>query len=262
MITSLSIGRGGLGRMGNQLFTIAGVIGIARRSGQPFGFHHWKNYDNALFGGEVTDFREIFVNQLPEIPEGIKFQEYPYFWEYKDVNLPTGNWNIHAHLQSVKWFRHCLDEVRHYFTMKYEPDQTELVAIHYRAGDYIDDPNAYHPRCSKEYYEKAMNLFPNSEFVVFSDNPDEAEKIIGVKSIFTYLKEKDFRFKYEKPDYIADFACMKKAKSFICANSSFSHMAALLGNHPEKKIIMPKLWFGKQSGLSFDMLYPEEAIIL
>jgi hypothetical protein len=40
-------------------------------------------------------------------------------------------------------------------------------------------------------------------------------------------------------------------------------MAALLGTHPEKKIIMPKRYFGSQAnGLSFDTLYPPQAIIL
>ena len=38
---------------------------------------------------------------------------------------------------------------------------------------------------------------------------------------------------------------------------------AVLKVRPDKKIIMPKLWFGAQAnGLSFDSLYPPEAIIL
>jgi len=39
-------------------------------------------------------------------------------------------------------------------------------------------------------------------------------------------------------------------------------MAALLGTHPGKKIVMPRKWFGSQAGITFDTLYPENAIIL
>src|SRR6187399_2521551 len=122
MITSTAIGTGGLGRFGNQLFTIAGVIGIADKNGQPFGFPEWYNRDNALFGGEVTKFSDVFVNPLPD-DRGLNYQEYGYFWGYRDVILPDGNWSINAHLQSPKFFEHSIDKVRHYFTMKHEPEQ-------------------------------------------------------------------------------------------------------------------------------------------
>lgn len=256
MITSLSIGQGGLGRFGNQLFTVAGVIGIARRSGQPFAFPHWKNFDNASFGGEVTNFETVFANPLPRLPEGLQFTEYPYFWEYRDICLPSGNWNINAHLQSVKYFQHCIDEIRYYFTFKEEYPQNDYVAVHYRAGDYIDNPGAYHPRCSKEYYERALSMFPEGiKFLVFSDNMDEARKVFDLIPGFCI-------YNFEL-NYIESFKFMKSCKSFITANSSFSHMAALLGTNPEKKIVMPKKWFGKQAdGLSFDSLYPPEAIVI
>ena len=92
MLTSTAIGTGGLGRFGNQCYTISGVIGIAEKSGQPFAFPHWKNYDNALFGGEVTDFEDYFENPLPRM-NGESFNEYGYFWGYRDIVL-NGNWSI------------------------------------------------------------------------------------------------------------------------------------------------------------------------
>ena len=259
MITALSIGSGGLGRFGNQLFTIAGVIGSARKSGQPFAFPHWKNYDNAIFGDEVTDFETVFANPLPRIPENWSWQQYGYFWEFREVYLPNGNWTIDAHMQSVRFFDHCLDEIRHYFTFKDEYPQNDFVAIHYRAGDYIDHPEAYHPRCSAEYYDKAIREFPQgTNFLVFSDDMESFKKSIEGYAFGGYK----FHL-LMGADYIADFKKMKSCKSFITANSSFSHMAALLGTHPEKKIVMPKRWFGTQAGgLNFDSLYPPNAIVL
>lgn len=254
MITSLSIGRGGLGRMGNQMFTIAGCIGIARKSGQPFGFPHWKTYDNALFGQPVDDMKDYFVNPLPELPADLIIQDYGYFWGYRDIYLPSGSWTIDAHLQDPRFFEHCIDEVRNYFRMKDEQDMSDYTAVHLRFGDYIDDPNAYHPVCSKEYYVNAIEAIRQSQYdelLVFTDgNIDQVESRLG-----------DYNYSIYKGNYIDSFKIMKKCKSFITANSSFSAMAAILGEHPDKKIVCPRRWFGPTAGITFEG-YPQGAVII
>lgn len=256
IITSLSIGTGGLGRLGNQLFTIAGCVGIATKNNQPFAFPEWRTHDNALFGLPVDKMSDYFVNPLPQLPEGLQFTDIQYHWEYKDYNLPDGNWNICSHLQSVRYFGHCMDLVRHYFRMKDEPEQNDYVAIHYRAGDYIDDPNAYHPRCSMEYYLEAIGLFPSdTKFMLFSDDIQAIDKLRHNRDLFV-------RMEVANGNYLEDFKLMKRCKHFITANSSYSHMAALLGEQPDKKIYMPKKWFGPSAGITFDGLYPENAIVI
>lgn len=267
MITCRELGR--LGRLGNMMFQVAGCIGIARKSGQNFAFPKLICHDMIeRFGSkEDPEVYKYLVNPLPEITiqeiDAAGFQRYPYFWDYKDIHLPNGNWDMYAHFQSIKFFQNAIDEVRHYFTFKDEYPQNDFVAIHYRAGDYIDNPEAYHPRCSKEYYEKAIEMFPGEKFILFSDNDqawfytmaDSKCKGVHLQSAQAYFGTQNF--------YLNDFKLMKSCKSFICANSSFSHMAALLGTHPEKKIVMPKRWFGAQaSGLNFDSLYPENAIVI
>lgn len=257
MITALSLGR--LGRMGNAMFTIAGCIGIARKSGQPFAFPKLILHDMVERFGSTEDIElyKYLVNPLPEIPEGLTFRDYGYFWEYRDVYLPSNNWSIDAHLQSVKWFEHCIGEIRHWFTFKDEWEQNNFVALHYRGGDYIHDPEAYHPRCSEEYYNKAISQFPErTEFLVFTDDWP------GFMGLNLNSNNRKFHLLHGG-GYINDFKKMKSCKSFITANSSFSHMASLLGTHPEKKIVMPKKWFGSQAnGLSFDTLYPPNAIVI
>lgn len=261
MLTAKSIGTGGLGRFGNQMFTIAGVIGIAARSGQPYAFPRWQTHDNAIFGNPVDDIEQYLVSELPRIPDGLSFQDYGYFWGYRDIVLPSGNFSIDAHMQSYKFFSHCIGQVREVLRFKDEPEQNDYVAIHYRAGDYIDDPNAQHPRCSKEYYASALiGHIPNgSHCLIFSDNPQEAEKHIGGLVLGAGMTYEVFC-----NSYIDDFKLMKRCKSFICANSSFSFMAALLGEHPDKKIIMPSRWFGSQMPPEFETkdIYPEGAVII
>lgn len=260
MITSLSVNRGGLGRFGNQLFTIAGTIGIAVKNGQPFGFPEWINRDNALFGGKADVMSEYFIHKLPELIQGVQYNDIPYHWEYRDYYIPTGNWNICSHLQDERYFIHAIEQVRHYFTMKDEPPQNDYVAIHYRAGDYIDDPNAYHPRCSKEYYEQSIKQFPdNTKFIVFTDDNNEWMKIQN--SFMFPAKSCEINIFSSKRTYIESFRLMKRCKSFITANSSFSLMAAILGDQPDKKIICPKRWFGSQASIIFEG-YPENAIVI
>ena len=253
MITALSIDRGGLGRFGNQAFTIAGVIGIAIKSGQPYAFPEWKTIDNAIFGDPVDNIEDYLLHPLPRVAD-LNFQQYGYFWGYRDIVLPHGNWTIDAHMQSYKFFSHCIDEVRRVFTFKDEPEQNDYVAIHYRAGDYQDDETAQHPRCSKEYYERAMAMFPDSKFIVFSDD---------MKAAWEHLHWID-GLSAPASNYIEDFKAMKRCKHFITANSSFSLMAALLGDHPDKKIIMPSRWFGSSMPPEFTThdIYPENAIII
>lgn len=254
MITSLSIGRGGLGRFGNMAFTISSTIGIAVRSGQPYAFPEWRTHDNALFGQPVDNIEDHLLNPLPRIPEGLTFQDYGYFWGYRDINLPTGNWSIDAHLQSDKYFLHCIDLVRKTFTFKDEPEQNDYVAIHYRAGDYQEGGDCYHPRCGREYYERAMEKFPDATFMVFADDLQSAMETIPAAN--------KIKFSFEE-FYIQDFKLMKSCKSFITANSSFSLMAATLGTHPEKKIICPSRWFGSAAGnIDTKDIYPNGAIII
>lgn len=254
MITALSIDRGGLGRFGNQAFTIAGVIGIAIKSGQPYAFPEWKTIDNAIFGDPVDNIEDYLLHPLPRVAD-LNFQQYGYFWGYRDIVLPHGNWTIDAHMQSYKFFSHCIDEVRRVFTFKNEPEQNDYVAIHYRAGDYQDDETAQHPRCSKEYYLQAiLDHFRRDKFIIFTDDIPAAKELFGDPTLT----------KYANGSYIEDFKLMKRCKHFITANSSFSLMAALLGDHPDKKIIMPSRWFGSSMPPEFTThdIYPENAIII
>jgi hypothetical protein len=258
MITCKSVHTGGLGRFGNQCFSIASTIGIALRNNQPYAFPEWINQDNALFGDQPDRMSEYFVNPLPPIPEGLEFTDIPYHWEYRNYDIPTGNWNICSHLQDERYFKHCMPLIWEIFRMKDEPEQNDCIAIHYRAGDYIDDQNAYHPRCSIEYYNEAIKYFPEgSKYLLFSDDIKGAVEKFGSNG-WTF----DFSRMKDSTSYIEDFRLMKRCKSFITANSSFSAMAAILGEHPEKKIICPRRWFGAAAGsMSFDG-YPENAIVI
>lgn len=224
---------GNYGRFANMLFQVAGVIGVARKNGLQPVFRPLINLDHKeRFGSnEEIDLDKFFVNPLPRIPASVAFKERPVEWGYQDVRLPAGNWNLSGHFQSFKYFAHCFDEVKYYFRMKDEYPQNDTIGLHIRLGDY---DGAYHPRLDKSYYQPALEQFPAYEkVIVFSDD------IVAAKLIF-----KGARFSFYDADYIDSFKKMKSCRHFIIGNSSYSAMAAILGEANDKRVIAPAPWFG------------------
>lgn len=242
-------GLGHYGRFCNGCFQIASTIGIAVKSGQPWGFPEWKNYDHAERFGSTEDIEleKYFVNPLRRMHE-FNYQDYFVHWGYHDHMFPSGNWNLSGHMQSEKYFSHCMPLIRDVFRMKDEPQQNDLCAIHIRLGDYDDN---YHPRLTKEYYAQAMHQFPDSTFLVFSDDLDSARQIFGDDVLYSQEK-----------DYIQDFKMMKMCRDFIIGNSSYSLFASILADHPDKKIVCPSRWFGTCAGLETYDLYPKNAMVI
>lgn len=240
LVTFSQLGR--YGRFANAAFQIASTIGIARRNNFDFAFPLFINHHHRdAFGStEDVDLYKHFVNPLP-VYDGPVLPERFVDWGYHDVIL-TESVSLSGHMQSAKYFNHCLEEIKHYFRMKDESPQNDYVAVHYRAGDYSDG-EGYHPRMTMDYYLKAFEHFPEgpTKYLVFSDDMEAAQKMFN---------EFDNRLPWEIEfsignDYIQDFKLMKRCKSFIIGNSSFSAMAALLGEHPAKRVIAPRPWFGK-----------------
>lgn len=227
----LNIGR--YGRFCNALFQVAGILGIAKANNLEPVFPPLINHDHRdRFGSEEdVDLYKYFVNGLPPIPEGIQWQpERPQAWGYHDIRLGSGNWNLSGHFQSSRYFENCMDQVRHYFRMKDEPPQNDYVAIHIRLGDY---DNLYHPRLDMDYYGPAMALFPGAKFLVFSDEMEAAKRMFGDRAEYS-----------EGKDYLGDFKQMKQCQHFIIGNSSYSAMAAILGEANDKRVVAPYPWFG------------------
>lgn len=251
MITFAQLGK--YGRLGNGMFQIASTIGIARRFGYQFAFPEWKNHDHKTrFGSEEDiDIQKYFLNPLPVTDDPGKFPDHSMQWGYRGGYIPD-NVSLSGHMQSERYFKHCEQDIRHYFRMRAEFSQNDYCAIHVRLGDYDDN---YHPRLGMEYYGKAMEQFPeDTRFLIFSDDRDAAREMF----------KKGFVFAGE--NYMQDFKMMRSCKSFIIGNSTFSWWPAWLGEHPEKKVIAPSNWFGPSWGSCYKEMskdiYAENWIVI
>lgn len=269
MLTFLQLGR--LGRLGNQLWQIASVIGLAKTFGHDFAFPPWINHEHHLSEGALPaamkddiDVQAYFRNKLPVLPaifttdrELILSNEYPSDGVFRpSFATKELNFNIkESYLQHYLYFANCAADVRHYFEfdighliqqigvtqMKQVleilclPKQT--CGIHIRMGDYLKKTD-YHPIPTRQYYLQAMTEFPtNTHFIAFSDEPEKAKAHLGETSRhITWIEPGNH--------YMLDFWLMRQCENFIIANSSFSWWAAWLIKNESKKIIAPKNWFG------------------
>lgn len=251
IVTYNQLGR--YGRFANGAFQIASTIGIARKNGFDFAFPRWINYDHKdRFGStEDIDLQKYFINELP-LYSGRQLPDQFIHWGYHDVKL-TKSVSLSGHMQSARYFEHCMDEVRWYFKMKEEQQVEDICAIHIRLADY---DGGYHPRLDERYYKEAIRHFPKDQvFQVFSDDMDNALKMmknIGIDPLFSRLG-----------DYISDFREMKQCRHFIIGNSSYSAFAAILGDAEDKIVVAPSPWFGpKYTNITGKDIYcPEWKII-
>ncbi len=119
------------------------------------------------------------------------------------------------------------------------PKKTDMVSIHIRRGDYVNN-RFYIDLCESDYYEQAIKMFPNEKFLVFSDDIEWCK---------VYFKDRGFEFvDVLNPDgsmrsEVDDMNLMASCKHNIIANSTFSWWAAFLNPNKDKKVIAPRDWF-------------------
>lgn len=98
---------------------------------------------------------------------------------------------------------------------------------------YSENP-FYFNLSESDYYERAMALFPEDKFLIFSDDPEWCKE---------KFKDNEKVQVMEKGNEIEDFNLLASCKDLIIANSSFSWWAAYLCPNESKKIIAPKAWY-------------------
>lgn len=222
---------GSYGRLGNQLWQIASTIGIAIKNNTDYVFPAW-------------NYSDFFVNRLPtfEVEHCSVFKEpSPY---YNDIVLDNNiNWNLEGYFQSWKYFENCKETVRNYFIPNFldEDFSIDRVAIHVRRGDYTSLSHV-HNNLQKEYYIRAMDMFPNDKFLVFTDDLDFVMNCgwFELDRCAFKTSEKAYGIETEVPEDLLHMMYMSRCKSHILANSSFSWWAAFIGN--KDKVIYPTRW--------------------
>lgn len=230
-VTFKELGR--KGRLGNQLFQIAAVVGTARRLGKIAALP-----PSTSLSATYSEFK--FKRVLPLIPPiGMIWAHHSDedYFEYRAIENVGNNINLSGYYQSKKYWEHCEDEIRDLFTIDRHSqiDLSNYVGIHVRRGDYLRFSNCYHQLFEEDYYRRAMELFPGEKFIIFSDDIEFCKNNLQGGNIHYS----------EEMNEINDLYRMTQCKGLIMANSSFSWWGAYLGD-PNRKIVAPKAWFGPE----------------
>lgn len=232
------------GRLGNQMFQYAVLLGIHAKKGYDIVLNETLSNSLELVKSFKID-KPHFYNKN-DINYKSTYKEEFYHYDRRLFNKVTDSTNIEGYFQSYKYFEHCEDLVRDQFTFNRElqrragnyiesvRDSKQVVTIHVRRTDYVNLPN-HHPLCSVDYYNRAIQHFNQDEtvFIVCSDDIRWCQDNIKAKYIH-----------YSSNDTFTDLCIMSLADHNIIANSSFSWWGSWLNKNKNKKVIAPSTWFG------------------
>ena len=240
---------GNLGRLANQMFQYASLKGIARNRGYEFSIppaNVFGKRDPVVATAELNIY-DVFgldkKNKVGLIPNQVLMERMHTFDAELFENCPD-NIDIFGYYQTQKYFEHIEDEIREDFTfdsqlvkackefLEYTFVYRDVIALHIRRGDYVSNPN--HPSQSMEYYQRGLEMLPDLDVIVFSDDAEWCKQ----QEIFS-----SDRFSISEGNTTdADLCLMSMCQYHVIANSSFSWWGAWLAK--SKKVIAPKNWFG------------------
>lgn len=261
---------GKMGQLGNQMFQLASLKGIAKQNNYDFCIPNHNEVVVDYFGNKlrIQLFEPFILKNVKQINLQIideskpSIQESGFEFDENLFNNCSDFVNLVGYFQSEKYFKHIENEVREDFTFKDEildpckemiSSLKEPVSLHIRRGDFLAN-SVNHHNLDLRYYEQALNHIDTSlPVIIFSDDPEWCEE----QDLFS-----DDRFLISKGNssYI-DLCLMTLCTRHIIANSTFSWWGAWLAN--SKQVIAPTKWFGPNNAhLITKDLYPDSWILI
>lgn len=241
MITFKSIGK--YGRLGNQMFQYAALLGAAKIKNFKYGVNYGNKSNNQFAHFILPDiFQYLDAEDCNNYDHKYSFIEPHWHFSEKLFEIQD-NTDIIGYFQSEKYFKHIKKEILKQFTFKDEIFESALkkrkeisspvISLHIRLGDYKQHPDI-HPICSIEYYKQALEILPKDlPIFIFSDEHQTALQLFS---------ELNREIKIVTNLGNADMCLMTMCDYHIIANSSFSWWGAWMSN--SNKVIAPKKWFG------------------
>jgi len=242
MITMSNFGSNG--RLGNQLFQYAFMFSLSKQNNYEMclpstNSNFYKNYD--LYS-ESNSFFDCFYSNVFIFEKNITHNRFKEKSFHYDINFPNyiDNCDYSGYYQSYKYFKEYKKELieslkfKQKNTIKSELDYSNIVSIHIRRRDYVN--NKIHETFSFDFLNTSKKHFNNKKYLVFSDDIEWCKKM----NIGDYYAENN--------NDCIDLYQMTLCKSSIIANSSFSWWGAYLSE--KEKVIAPKLWFNNNKNVN------------
>ena len=270
------------GRMGNQMFQYAALVGIAKQCGFDFRIpdHSKASYFNRKVGANIiTEYHELqhcfemlHCGDRYGLIDGdeIELHESHEFCEELFKECPN-HVTLNGYFQSEKYFKnaekllrfdfrfkeHIIEEVENHFS-SYLNEEPVCILVRDFNPDY-DYPNCEnnHINIPPEFYEKSIEILGRDRMYIICSNNIELTKKQEV------FQGDNFIFNEVVPTDIYkghfDLCLMSMCQDFIISNSTFAWWGAWLGNGIGKRVLIPTPWYGPGlSHINTDDLYPDE----
>lgn len=242
---------GKMGQLGNQMFQVASLKGIAFNRGYNFCI---PNHDEVVVDSlgnklrieifEPFDLKNISILNLQKIDNSRpSVQESGFDFDEKLFNNCPDWINLVGYFQTEKYFKHIENEIREDFRFKTDilnpckemiSELKNPISLHIRRGDFLIN-SANHYNLPMDYYEEALKTIDSdSTVIIFSDDPKWCEE----QKLF---EDDRFLVSQGNSSYV-DLCLMTLCDRHIIANSTFSWWGAWLAN--SKQVIAPNKWFG------------------
>jgi Glycosyl transferase family 11 len=249
MITSFI---GPNGRLGNQMFQYAAMVGIAAKQALSYGLDYrygdaqpWNNFH--------TDetHRLLMIDKCFNLSAPHTSTAYPEFreedaeFEFHNKFFKCGdNVMLRGRFQTHLYFEHVKDQIHREFTFKPEivteaqkhliNNGLETVCVHARRGDYVWQ-SAYNI-CDVDYFRRAMSHFNDKPYnvMIISEDLNWASDVLCkmIPNSTMCLAKNQF----------VELCIMSLCHHNIICNSTFSWWGSWLNVNPDKKVIAPKEW--------------------
>ena len=246
------------GRLGNQMFQYASLVGIAKQKGYDFripndcdlvrGFQmlHCGNRYGLIDGDEVElhdshEFCEELFNECPNhITLNGYFQTEKYFKNAeKLIRL------------DFRFKKEIVDEVEKKYSEILSQNPVSICIRDYNNTFDYPGCDINHRNLPITYFKESIEDLGKDRIYIICSNNIELYK--------NYFKGKNFIFndkETESEKQFFDLCLISKCKDFIISNSTFSWWGAWLANRG--KVIAPTPWYGNGlSDIQTDDLYPE-----
>lgn len=270
-----------MGGLGNQLFQMFTGLAYSLQHKIPFYFpaepiqhgERKKTYWHTPLLQTLQPFIKAATPSLTYNEKQFHYQALP--------PPPPSPIKFFGYFQSYKYFQDQQEEIYKFIRLRESQDQMKekmqhnsnnLIAIHFRVGDYKNLPN-HHPLMTLEYYTEALKqlLLDNSEATQDNSSPSQYNILYFCEEADQdYIQEQMILPLQRNPLFekkIGTFQCidhkledweqllvMTLCQKHIIANSTFSWWGAYLSEEKQSKsnisrqIYYPTTWFGTAMG--------------
>lgn len=231
-----------IGRLGNQMFQVAALMGYASKHKCQWGFPSDTR--------EVPNLRKFFPG-IPVLDGNFRRVNVsdPALFNYHPIQQFGGDTTLVGFFQSEKYFEGAADKVRELFKLDIvlEKVGSPSLSIHVRRGDYVQHSNSF-PPVTVDYIKLAFDHLKEKgvDFYyvnVFSDDIEWCRQLINYVQGPRNMSNWVF---FEGQTEFGDLSAMASCSHNIIANSTFSWWGAWLNPNSDKIVISPSAdnWFG------------------